>query len=104
VTTRVGGTVRSVPVTVELPDSDGVPGRVSAVHAEVDALVLVVGEVRRRFFRAGGVTQSRTEVLASAAVPWPVRGGRTVSTRRQVDGLLTAAIDVLGDLHSGRTG
>ena len=31
--------------------------------------VVVVGQVRRRFFRAGGVTQSRTEVAAAAVVP-----------------------------------
>ncbi len=31
--------------------------------------VLVVGTVRRRFFRVGGVTQSRTEVVADAVVP-----------------------------------
>src|SRR4051812_19078752 len=31
--------------------------------------VVVIGQVRRRFFRAGGVTQSRTEVVASAVVP-----------------------------------
>jgi single-strand DNA-binding protein len=31
--------------------------------------LLVVGRVRRRFFRAGGVTRSRTEVVASIAVP-----------------------------------
>jgi single-strand DNA-binding protein len=31
--------------------------------------LLVVGRVRRRFFRAGGSTQSRTEVVASTAVP-----------------------------------
>lgn len=31
--------------------------------------VLVVGRVRRRFFRAGGATQSRTEVLATRVVP-----------------------------------
>jgi single-strand DNA-binding protein len=31
--------------------------------------VLVVGRVRRRFFRAGGATQSRTEVVATVAVP-----------------------------------
>ena len=31
--------------------------------------VLVVGRVRRRFFRAGGSTQSRTEVSATAVVP-----------------------------------
>jgi len=30
--------------------------------------VVVVGEVRRRFFRAGGFTQSRTEVVASLVV------------------------------------
>lgn len=31
--------------------------------------VVVVGTVRRRFFRVGGVTQSRTEVVAEAVVP-----------------------------------
>jgi len=31
--------------------------------------VVVVGTVRRRFFRVGGVTQSRTEVVADAVVP-----------------------------------
>jgi single-strand DNA-binding protein len=30
--------------------------------------VTVVGEVRRRFFRAGGATQSRTEVVAQEVV------------------------------------
>ena len=30
--------------------------------------MLVVGRVRRRFFRAGGGTQSRTEVVAEAVV------------------------------------
>lgn len=32
------------------------------------AEVVVVGEVRRRFFRAGGSTQSRTEVVATEVV------------------------------------
>jgi len=31
--------------------------------------VLVVGAVRRRFYRAGGATVSRTDVLADAVVP-----------------------------------
>jgi hypothetical protein len=31
--------------------------------------VVVVGRVRRRFFRAGGATASRTEVVAAAVVP-----------------------------------
>jgi single-strand DNA-binding protein len=31
--------------------------------------VVVVGRVRRRFFKAGGTTQSRTEVVAHRVVP-----------------------------------
>jgi single-strand DNA-binding protein len=31
--------------------------------------LLVTGRVRRRYFRAGGVTQSRTEVVADRVVP-----------------------------------
>lgn len=34
-----------------------------------DTEVVVVGRVRRRFFRAGGTTQSRTEVVADQVVP-----------------------------------
>ena len=42
-----------------------------AVARELDVgdEVLIVGRVRRRFFRAGGVTQSCTEVVAEAVVP-----------------------------------
>jgi len=43
------------------------PAAASAL--DVDQEVLVVGRVRRRFFRAGGSTQSRTEVVADAVVP-----------------------------------
>ncbi len=35
--------------------------------------VLVIGQVRRRFYRAGGSTQSRTEVVASKLVLSPQR-------------------------------
>jgi len=41
--------------------------------------VVVVGSVRRRFFRAGGSTQSRTEVVADAVTPASQR--RTVAKR-----------------------
>ena len=41
----------------------------AATALDVDQEVLVVGRVRRRFFRAGGSTQSRTEVVADAVVP-----------------------------------
>jgi single-strand DNA-binding protein len=36
---------------------------------EVDEQVVVIGRVRRRFFRAGGATQSRTEVVADSVYP-----------------------------------
>jgi single-strand DNA-binding protein len=40
----------------------------SASEHDVGERVLVVGRVRRRFFQAGGVTQSRTEVVAESVV------------------------------------
>ena len=46
--------------------------------------IVVTGRVRRRFFRAGGVTQSRTEVVATAAVP--------TRQAKQVDKALGAAL------------
>lgn len=59
VTTRTESLTASVPVVVH--------GRDVAVGAGDD--VVVVGHVQRRFFRAGGVTQSRTEVIAARVVP-----------------------------------
>ena len=41
----------------------------ASCELDVDAEVVVVGRVRRRFFRAGGSTQSRTEVVADVVVP-----------------------------------
>jgi single-strand DNA-binding protein len=41
----------------------------SAATLDIEEAVVVVGRVRRRFFRAGGSTQSRTEVVADAVVP-----------------------------------
>lgn len=62
--------------------------------AAADALgagtaVVVAGHVRRRFFRAGGVTQSRTEVVAARVIV----EGRTAATNRlkaQIAAVLTA--------------
>jgi single-strand DNA-binding protein len=58
VTTQVGASSVSVPVVVERASVECVAGDE----------VVVVGYVRRRFFRAGGSTQSRTEVLAHQVV------------------------------------
>ena len=40
-----------------------------ATEFDTDDQVVVVGRVRRRFFRTGGGTGSRTEVVADAVVP-----------------------------------
>ena len=63
-------------VTVPRPGerSDSVPvawmnAPVAAAGLQTGEEVLVVGRVRRRFFRAGGGTQSRTEVAAVNVVP-----------------------------------
>lgn len=52
----------SVPVVWPAPPA-------AAADLEPDTDVVVVGRVRRRFFRAGGSTQSRTEVVADQVVP-----------------------------------
>ena len=63
-------------VTVERPDerAETVPvvwfaAPASAADHDVDERMLVVGRVRRRFFRTGAGTQSRTEVVADVVVP-----------------------------------
>lgn len=62
-------------VTVERPDerADTVPvlwlnPPIAAERFAAEDLVVVVGRVRRRFFRTGAGTQSRTEVVAEAVV------------------------------------
>jgi single-strand DNA-binding protein len=59
---QVDGTPDSVPVALfEAPEE--------VLQWEAGAPLLVVGRVRRRFFRVGPTTQSRTEVVAEKAVP-----------------------------------
>ncbi len=62
-------------VTVERPGerAEGVPvvwvgAPATAADHDVGERVVVVGRVRRRFFRAGASTQSRTEVVAETVV------------------------------------
>jgi single-strand DNA-binding protein len=59
---RDDGPAESVPVVWF-----GAPA--SAVDHDAGEAVVVAGRVRRRFFRAGGVTQSRTEVVAGGVIP-----------------------------------
>jgi single-strand DNA-binding protein len=60
-TTPVSGPAATVPVVWP----DGPDEALVAAGTEV----IVTGVVRRRFFRSGGVTASRTEVVADAVVP-----------------------------------
>jgi single-strand DNA-binding protein len=62
VTTRDADGTQSVPVAWFDPPA-------SVGELEAGAELVVLGSVRRRFFRAGGVTQSRTEVVAAKVVP-----------------------------------
>jgi single-strand DNA-binding protein len=58
---RGEGRAESVPVVWPDPPA-------AAANLAEGAAVVVVGRVRRRFFRTGGATQSRTEVVADAVV------------------------------------
>ena len=61
-----------------------------AMELDVDEAVVVLGRVRRRFFRAGGSLQSRTEVVAAAVIP--------ARQAKRVQGLLEeAAARLVGD-------
>jgi single-strand DNA-binding protein len=74
-TTEAVGTDRtSVPVVVQHP-APAVLGLAEGSE------VIVVGAVRRRFFRAAGATASRTEVVAATVVP----AGRTRQVRTALE-------------------
>ncbi|CAN5531173.1 hypothetical protein BH18ACT1_BH18ACT1_18180 [soil metagenome] len=59
---RADAPAEPVPVVWESPPA-------SVLDLEVEAEVVVVGRVRRRKFRSGGSSQSRTEVVADAVLP-----------------------------------
>ena len=65
----------------------------SAAALDVEEEVVVVGRVRRRFFRAGGSTQSRTEVIAEVVVP--------ASETRRARAVLARAAEQLAPANGG---
>lgn len=75
----------TVPVSVVDPTRVRELERLSAGHG-----VVVVGETRRRFYRAGGATGSRTEVRARLVIP----AGRRDRVTKAIDEVAS----VLGDL------
>ncbi len=83
---RPGERAESVPVSWADPPA-------SAADLDADEQVVVVGRVRRRFFRAGGTTQSRTEVVADSVV-------RARQTKR-AKVVLAAAVEQLEAALSG---
>ena len=79
VRTRVDdGPADTVPVVWSAPPGRGL--------LEAGQEVVVTGRVRRRFYRAGGATQSRTEVVADAVV----RAGDGRRVRKVMEAALMA--------------
>ena len=78
------GRAESVPVVW----SDG---PASAVALPAGTEVMVVGRVRRRYFRSGGATQSRTEVVASTVLSKP--------TKRRVASLVDQVLEHVESLR-----
>lgn len=85
VVTRVESGGREVNVSVPVAWHEPTSAQLGAIVAGVD--VVVVGTVRRRFFRVGGSTQSRTELVAGAVIP--------ARRRKQVDAALRSAAERL---------
>ncbi len=81
VTDTAGGS-SSVPVVWHEPPDSAVDTLVAGAE------VVVLGRVHRRFFRIGGITQSRTEVVADAVVP--------TSDRRRASRLMKRGVDAIG--------
>jgi len=79
--------------------TEGHPGLTSpvALHHEAATIeegdhVIVVGQVVRRFFRSGGSTASRTEVVATEVIKATKRPSTNRAVWRAIDGLLPPEI------------
>lgn len=90
-------------VTVRRPDgpTETIPVswfEASAWAGELDVgeSVVVAGRVRRRFFRSGGVTHSRTEVVAGRVA----RSTSTTRVRSVLGEAITTLVAALGDSMS----
>ncbi len=85
-----GGTVTQIELTTRMEaGTSSVPVAVHGTPVTVTAgdEVVVTGHVSRRFFRAGGVTQSRTEVIADRVI--------TTNRRKTVAKAVSAAVALL---------
>ncbi len=89
VTTRIETDGREVNVSVPIAWNDPTPAQLGVVVPGAE--LVVVGTVRRRFFRVGGATQSRTEVVADAVIPVRRHKGVTAALRDVAGRLLDLA-------------
>jgi hypothetical protein len=76
---------RATTSAVPVAWADPRPSDLARVGEGID--IVVIGTVRRRFFRVAGATQSRTEVVADAVIP--------ARRRKQVDAVLRTAAEGL---------
>jgi single-strand DNA-binding protein len=81
VATHLDGETASVPIAWYDPRDSALSSFVSGEE------IVVIGTVRRRFFRVGGQTQSRTEVVVATLVP-------TRRTKSARSALATAAAEI----------
>jgi single-strand DNA-binding protein len=91
-----GDRLVSLEVTVRREDGPAEPVPVQwadppawAATLDTGTAVAVLGRVRRRFFRVGGATQSRTEVVAARVV--------RASARAKVKAMVAEAVRLLDD-------
>ena len=99
-----GDRMLALELTVRRPGSPAEPVPVQwsrppawAEGLEAGDRIAVLGRVRRRFFRAGGTTQSRTEVVATKVV--------RATARSRVRALVEEAVDALdGELAGENAG
>jgi len=96
-----GSRLLSLEVTVRRDDGPAEPVPVAwfdapawATSLDAGAAVVVTGRVRRRFFRSGGLTQSRTEVVASRVL--------RASSATKVRAALADAAAALADVGTSR--
>jgi single-strand DNA-binding protein len=88
-----GSHVVAYEVTTRTKEGQAITVPVSWPEAPAEALldagaeVVVAGRVQRRYFRAGGATQSRTEVVAEAVVPATARRRARALVERALRGV-----------------
>jgi len=86
VATRVESDGKHAMVSVPIAWHDPSPAQRGLLVVGVD--VVVIGTVRRRFFRVGGATQSRTEIVADVVIPARRRQRVDTALQRVAEGLI----------------